>query len=81
MNRLLPLVFITTLIAGCSYERAETPPDRHDAADSSSPIRPIRDAREDSADSSRVVLAYPTGNRSTSAVLVERMSPPEVRLG
>jgi uncharacterized repeat protein (TIGR01451 family) len=41
----------------------------------------IRDAREDSADSSRVALAYPTGNRSTSAVLVERMSPPEVRLG
>lgn len=81
MKRFLVLVFIAAIVAGCSYERAESPPERGDSADKSSSIRPIRDAREDSADSSRVVLAYPTGNRSTSAVLVERMSPPEVRLG
>jgi uncharacterized repeat protein (TIGR01451 family) len=76
-------------------ERAEPSPDRTVNSDinndnSSTTTAPerkrareerIRDARDDSADASRVVLAYPTGNRSTSAVLVERMSPPEVRLG
>jgi len=75
------------LLAGCSYEKLDSAPDRRSETDlnSSDQNRPkedrIRDAREDSADSSRVVLAYPTGNRSTSALLVERMSPPEVRLG
>src|SRR5207237_9740436 len=69
-------------------ERADSPPQRSsDTPDLSATERKrpredrIRDARDDSADSSRVVLAYPTGNRSTSAVLVERMSPAEVRLG
>ena len=93
MNRStsVPLLFVALitapLLVGCSYERPETTSDRRDSADSTTTERRrtreerIRDAREDSADSSRVALAYPTGNRSTSAVLVERMSPPEVRLG
>src|SRR5436305_15229234 len=95
MNRSLSILalFAIPLLAGCSYERADTPPTR-DTSDVNTNttttdrrhtrddhIREIRDAREDSADSSRVALAYPTGNRSTSAVLAERMSPPEVRLG
>src|SRR4051812_7907702 len=82
-------VLAASLVAGCSYERNEAPSDRDrsdiDSTTTTEHRRPreerIRDAREDSADSSRVALAYPTGNRSTSAVLVERMSPPEVRLG
>src|SRR5215212_685782 len=41
----------------------------------------IRDAREESAEGSKSVLAYPTGNRATSAILVERISPNEVRMG
>ena len=76
------------LLAGCSYERAESPPaERSENTDLNTTERRhvredrVRDAREDSADASRVVLAYPTGNRATSALLVERMSPPEVRLG
>src|SRR6476660_10540516 len=94
MNRALSIVALIACIAipllvGCSYERAESPPDRNrDSVYTTAPTTErrkvreerIRDAREDSADSSRVALAYPTGNRSTSAVLVERMSPPEVRL-
>src|SRR6266581_7740585 len=82
MNRsLFLLVLIAAITCGCSYERLENQPERRDSSDSGDRIQPVRDAREASADSSRVVLAYPTGNRSTSAVLVERMSPPEVRLG
>src|SRR6266581_1166805 len=82
MNRsLFLLVLIAAITCGCSYERLENQPERRDSSDSGDRIQPVRDAREDSADSSRVALAYPTGNRSTSAVLVERMSPPEVRLG
>jgi len=89
----LPRIFLflscitAPLLLGCSYERAESPPERSDSSDLNGTEHKrtrderIRDAREDSADSSRVALAYPTGNRSTSAVLVERMSPPEVRLG
>jgi len=80
-------LFATALLVGCSYERSEAQADRRDSTDINNTDHKrtredrIRDAREDSADSSRVALAYPTGNRSTSAVLVERMSPPEVRLG
>src|SRR5882672_7477096 len=80
-------LFATALLVGCSYERSEAQADRRDSTDINNTEHKrtrderIRDAREDSADSSRVALAYPTGNRSTSAVLVERMSPPEVRLG
>src|SRR5437870_4649203 len=82
MSRSLAIfLFIACVAPGCSYERAESPPQRRDSSDSGDRIQPVRDAHEASADSSRVVLAYPTGNRSTSAVLVERMSPPEVRLG
>jgi len=82
------LAFVSTaVLVGCSYERSEAQADRRDSSDINNTDHKrtreerIRDAREDSADSSRVALAYPTGNRSTSAVLVERMSPPEVRLG
>src|SRR5437867_2017534 len=70
----------TALLVGCTYERSEAQADRRDSTDINntdhkrSREERIRDAREDSADSSRVALAYPTGNRSTSAILVERMS-------
>jgi len=79
---------LVPLLVGCSYERAEAPPDKTaDNADTSltehkrTVEEHIRDTRDTSADSSRVALAYPTGSRATSALLVERMSPPEVRLG
>jgi uncharacterized repeat protein (TIGR01451 family) len=79
---------LVPLLVGCSYERAETPPDKTaDNADTSltehkrTVEEHIRDTRDTSADSSRASLAFPTGNRATSSLLVERMSPPEVRLG
>jgi uncharacterized repeat protein (TIGR01451 family) len=83
----------TALLAGCSMTtgdndepRAERSRELDDSSSGTAQRRRTReernrDARDDSADSSRVALAYPTGNRATSAVLVERMSPPEVRLG
>src|SRR5687767_10891016 len=42
--------------------------------------RETGDVREAGTDG-RTVLAYPTGNRNTSALLIERLSPAEVRMG
>src|SRR5215210_7286722 len=42
----------------------------------------VRDMRDDPTEPGRAaVMAFPTGNRSTSTLLVERLSPQEVRLG
>jgi uncharacterized repeat protein (TIGR01451 family) len=40
-----------------------------------------REVREEPTADGRSVLAYPTGNRNTSALLIERLSPQEVRVG
>src|SRR5687768_9733767 len=42
--------------------------------------REPREVRDEPTDG-RAVLAYPTGNRNTSSLLIERLSPPEVRVG
>src|SRR4026209_2414820 len=78
-NALFLFACITApFLVGCSYERAESTPERSENADLSSGSSTdhkrarearIREARADAADSSRVALAYPTGNRSTSAIL------------
>src|SRR5687767_8647986 len=84
-------VFVLSLLgllvnAGCytSAEIGEPRSRRADSADNSDRKTPreerVRDLREE-PDGSRAVMAFPTGNRSTSAILVERLSPAEVRMG
>jgi uncharacterized repeat protein (TIGR01451 family) len=43
--------------------------------------RETREPRDAAGTDGRTVLAYPTGNRNTSALLIERLSPAEVRMG
>src|SRR4051794_38950560 len=73
------LLGMSVLLAGCANGYGDG--DR--SADSEGRVHEqrIRDVREESGEGTRVSLAYPTGNRATSAILIERISPAEVRLG
>jgi len=78
-GRVLGVSMLAALIAGCANGYGDG--DR--SADGEGRVREqkIRDLREEGGEGTRVALAYPTGNRATSTILVERISPAEVRLG
>ncbi|MDB5330816.1 MAG: hypothetical protein JWP03_1967 [Phycisphaerales bacterium] len=76
----LPMAFMSTLagLTGCSSDR----PDSDYAEPSSSAIQTSHVSRAPAAprDEHLMTLAYPTGDRSTSTLLVEQVGGNEVRL-
>src|SRR6267142_2366262 len=78
-GRLLGGLMLAMSIAGCANGYGDG--DRTAEGQGRVREQKIRDLREESGEGTRVALAYPTGNRASSAILVERISPAEVRLG